>query len=318
MVAIGLENVRLLETPLHLSAYGDWLPSHVRRPSPTRQASRRRSLNDFATSARDRSDERYNSTASRRNSSGYFTGRPILGVLPLDYIQDQVSNNAGQLQKVVDRLLALRYVPRIGWAGVQLAAPIMPIRDPCVSNRGYEMEVKRIARQAASVGVAASSIAMLIGQAQPASAREALSGQCGVDEVKISYTISADSSLSATISGTGKSRTARFRFYGGDSGSNYYWDRYAYRYAVTATNFRPQSNENVRFGAQRNSPDDAYWSQYDSPDNHNSNVGNPVPIQYMGANYLSPGGNTEIWTRAIFDVPNVSDPSCWISAIATK
>ncbi|CAB4645452.1 unannotated protein [freshwater metagenome] len=180
------------------------------------------------------------------------------------------------------------------------------------------MEVKRLARQAASVGVGASCVAMLIGQAQPANARDTLSGQCGVDEVSISYSISADSSLSAIISGTGKSRSARFRFYGGDSGSSYYWDRYAYRYAVTATNFGPQSNETVRFGAQRNSPDDPYWSQYDSPDNHGSNMGNPVPIQYMSGNFLSPGGSTEIWTKAIFDVPNVSDPSCWINAIATK
>jgi hypothetical protein len=180
------------------------------------------------------------------------------------------------------------------------------------------MEVKRIARQAASVGVAASSLAMLIGQAQPASARDTLSGQCGVDLYTASYTIGSDGNLSYTIGPSGESRKARFRFYGGDSGSYYYWDRYAYRYAVTATNFGPQSNENVRFGAQRNSPDDTYWSQYDSPDNHNSNVGNPVPIQYMGANYLSPVADTEIWTRAIFDVPDRPDPSCWTNAIATK
>src|SRR5690606_22724375 len=38
--------------------------------------------NDFATSARDRSDERNNSTASRRNSSGYFDDRPNEGSFP--------------------------------------------------------------------------------------------------------------------------------------------------------------------------------------------------------------------------------------------
>ena len=35
---------------------------------------------------------------SRRNSSGYFAGRPISGLLPLDYAPDQVSNKVGQLQ----------------------------------------------------------------------------------------------------------------------------------------------------------------------------------------------------------------------------
>jgi hypothetical protein len=38
--------------------------------------------NDFATSARERSELRYNATASRRNSSGYFDGRPISTLLP--------------------------------------------------------------------------------------------------------------------------------------------------------------------------------------------------------------------------------------------
>jgi len=54
--------------------------------------------NDFATSARDRSEPRYNATASRRNSSGYFAGRPTSGLLPLDNAQDRVSRKAGQLQ----------------------------------------------------------------------------------------------------------------------------------------------------------------------------------------------------------------------------
>ncbi len=38
---------------------------------------------DRATSALGRSDDRYNSTASRRNSSGYLDDRPIPGLLPL-------------------------------------------------------------------------------------------------------------------------------------------------------------------------------------------------------------------------------------------
>lgn len=150
-----------------------------------------------------------------------------------------------------------------------------------------------------------------------AEAREALTGQCGVDGYSASWAIGSDGNLTMTLAPNGHRRTARFRFFGGDSGSNYAWNYYQYRYGVTATNFGPQSNENVRFGPQRNSPNDPYWSQYNSPDNHNSNVPGPPPIQYMGT-YLSPGGNTEIWVRAIFDVPNTPDPSCWTNAIATK
>jgi hypothetical protein len=120
-----------------------------------------------------------------------------------------------------------------------------------------------------------------------------------------------------TLTAAGPARTARFRFYGGDSGPNYVWNYYQYRYGVTVTNFGPQSNEVVRFGPQRDDPNSPFWSEYHSPDNHHSNVPGPAPTQWMGS-FLSPGGNTEIWTKAIFDVPRTPDPSCWTNAIATK
>ena len=54
--------------------------------------------NDSAIWYRGRSELRNSSTASRRNSSGYFDGRPIRASPPLDSIQDQVSTEPGQLQ----------------------------------------------------------------------------------------------------------------------------------------------------------------------------------------------------------------------------
>ncbi|MDZ4828120.1 MAG: hypothetical protein SGJ13_16910 [Actinomycetota bacterium] len=168
------------------------------------------------------------------------------------------------------------------------------------------------------VGAGAGVIALAFAQAPSSEAREALSGQCGVDGKEVSYTINSDGSLSMAVTGNGKGRVARFRFYGGNSGSNYYWDAYQYRYGVTETNYGPQSNEIVRFGQQRNDPGDSYWSQYYSPDSHNSNLPGSAPVQSISGWFTSPGGNTEIWTKAIFDVPGQPDPSCWTNAIATK
>jgi len=177
----------------------------------------------------------------------------------------------------------------------------------------------KYASRALKAGAGAGVIGLAFVPVPPSGAREALTGQCGVDEMSMSYTISSDGGLSMTLAGNGKSRAARFRFFGGDYGPNlYYWYAYQYRYAVTATNFGPQSNEVVRFGAQRNSPDDSYWSEYQSPDSHNSNVAGSAPAQWLDAYYYSPAGNTEIWTKAIFDVPNAVDPSCWTNAVATK
>jgi hypothetical protein len=181
------------------------------------------------------------------------------------------------------------------------------------------MNIKNFGSKAAGLGVGIGCVGFFLAQTTPVGARETLSGQCGVDLNSTGISIAADGNLTISIVPNGQRRAARFRFFGTDSGSNYAWTHYQFRYGVSATNFGPQSNEVVRFGAQRNSPGDPYWSQYNSPDNHNSNLadGDLLSYQEMGT-YLSPGGNTEIWTNAIFDVPNVVDPSCWTNAIATK
>ena len=181
------------------------------------------------------------------------------------------------------------------------------------------MKAMKFGTVLAGLGLGIGCVGAIVAETAPVGARETLSGQCGVDVLATGVSIDSNANLTISLVPNGQRRAARFRFFGTDNGADYAWSYYQFRYAVTATSFGPQSNEEVRFGAQRNSPSDAYWSQYNSPDSHNSNLpdGDPASNQYMGT-YLSPGGNTEIWTRAIFDVPNVTDPWCWTNAIATK
>lgn len=183
-----------------------------------------------------------------------------------------------------------------------------------------ETRYVRFALTGASTGAGAIVIVLL--SATPSASREAISGQCGVDGSSLSYQIGSDGMMTATLLPSGKSRTARFRFFGGNDGTTRYaWDRYQYRYAVTESNFGPQSNEVVRFGPMRDDPRSGHTSEYRSPDSHNSNTWEfrPSPdVQLMDTRYKTPAGNTEIWTQAIFDIPGTPDKNCWTNAIATK
>jgi len=183
-----------------------------------------------------------------------------------------------------------------------------------------ETETKRRGLKAVGFGLGASCVGLLAtqGGGVTVGAREALTGQCGVDSYSASWAISSDAQLTMTLAPNGQSRRARFRFFGGDAIYNqYYWDHYQYRYGVTATNFGPQSNEVVRFGGSRDNSGDGPYTQYNSPDSHNSNVDGAAPVQWHSY-YYSPAGDTEIWIQAIFDVPNTPDPACWTNAVAYK
>lgn len=142
-----------------------------------------------------------------------------------------------------------------------------------------------------------------------------LTGQCGVDNLEHGVAISGDGALTYSVSSGPDRRAARFRFFG-TQGVSYTWDSYDYRYAVAGgTGFGPSSNEIVRFGRQRNDPDDAYWWEYASPDDHNSNVEDDAPNQDLPPGQTTPIGDHEIWVKAIFDVPSNPDPSCWTNAV---
>jgi hypothetical protein len=99
--------------------------------------------NDDATSARDRSELRYSATASRRNSSGYFCGRPfrvsfLQGITP----QNRVSKKPGQLQiadEGVSPLVDTEGGPfsqgRVaGDHGLQRADRCRHVRDPAMAT----------------------------------------------------------------------------------------------------------------------------------------------------------------------------------------
>ena len=60
---------------------------------------------DSATLDRGLSPDKNNSTASRRNSSVYFRGRPILASFPETLSQESVPQELGELQTISRRLL---------------------------------------------------------------------------------------------------------------------------------------------------------------------------------------------------------------------
>ena len=158
--------------------------------------------------------------------------------------------------------------------------------------------------------------------APPASAREAVTGQCGVSAGNVqTWNINSDATLSVSQVPSGDRRVARFRFYGSDiDATTWGWDHYQYRYQVGGGySFGPQSNEYVEFRVAQDPPRSGeLWDYYDSADDHNSNL-DDAQIEWMvnGAHW-SPAGRTEIWVRAIFDVPNDPDPDCWTNALAKK
>jgi hypothetical protein len=176
---------------------------------------------------------------------------------------------------------------------------------------------KRVVAGAAAVSVVIGGGALF---ATPSNADTvaALTGQCGVEDASGGASIGSDGNLTYSQTSSGNDRVARFLFVGTSAGANYGFTSYKYRYAVNDTeSFGPQSNENIRFGEERNSPSDKPYASYASPDDHNSNLPY-LPDQSLVSNYVVQADNFEIWVQAIFDVPGTPDPNCWTNAVRSK